>query len=281
MLLKPFIRRICLLLVLCLSGLVFSCASPDQPSVSVPETAQPDSAMPEPSEEPSEPDASSLSDDADLSSEPESTPVMKTETARCKCETKEEYKEYLVSLLNEKGYHGVQVDAETGERTHVVRTDYNTAYIGSVSDCTSPDVESRSDIRLYMTDTAHYFLDIGGELYRYDPFGGYHYAMALCDVDGNGTDDLVFYHSSGSGIPYIGLSVFNLTAMEGSIVKNANLLQEPSFAFHYDGEHVYAGNRRLDWKDGQYVFTDVGPIEDDAQFPYSPEFLIPDGSGDA
>ena len=131
---------------------------------------------------------------------------------------------------------------------------YNTDGITGVVNITPKSIsDETSDIEIFLIKNAeHCFLMAGGVIYRYDTFGGYHHKLCLWDYDGNGTKDLVSYDSFGSGIPYLGVGIFDMTKMEAVNVITRNLLSDPEFLFDYKDGRVYIDGEELTYENGTF-----------------------------
>ena len=131
---------------------------------------------------------------------------------------------------------------------------YNTDGISSVVNITPKSIsDETSDIEIFLIkDAGHCFLMTGGVIYRYETFGGYHHMLCLWDYDGNGTKDLISYDSFGSGIPYLGVSIFDMTRMEAVNVITRNLLSEPEFSFEYTDGKIYLDGEELTYSNGSF-----------------------------
>ncbi|MFY9381803.1 MAG: hypothetical protein WBI55_00220 [Eubacteriales bacterium] len=88
-------------------------------------------------------------------------------------------------------------------------------------------------------------------IYRYDTFSGYH-QLCLWDYDNNGTKDLVSYHTFGSGIPYLGVSIFDMTTMKNISVVKKCVLSEPWFTFEFKDGSVYLDGKELIYDNGVF-----------------------------
>ena len=210
---------------------------------------------------PTEPPVTSEPDSAEESTHlPIDDIVMITEQTKCQNRSDEEYRTHLCSLLAEKGYHGWE--AKDGVTSPVVRTDFNYNNLEKVFDCTSPYVTEHSDIRLWRGDDWYYFLEIDGELYRYDTTGGYHHNLCLWDYDGNGVKDIVALHTWGSGLSYEALDIFDVVEKRDVCVKTVMTLSDSPFRFDFDGEHIYVDEQLVVYvlderSDRRFEFQDV------------------------
>ncbi|MBQ2118554.1 MAG: hypothetical protein II192_05815 [Clostridia bacterium] len=140
-----------------------------------------------------------------------------------------------------------------------IKKDYNTNNIKRIRNITPPAVlEENPDLELFFTeDGYHCFLMVRGEIYRYDTVGGSHHLLVLWDYDGNGTKDLVSYHSWGSGVSYLSVTVTDLTTMEELPVITRMILREPAFRFTYNGESVFIDGKELTFSDGAFHCGDL------------------------
>ena len=150
----------------------------------------------------------------------------------------------FLTLLKRDGY---DLNGETNRN-------YNTNGITSVTNITPKSIsDERSDVEIFLVSSAHCFLMVDQKIYRYETFGGYHHQICLWDYDGNGVKDLVSYHSYGSGIPYLGVSVLDLTSMENRNIKSVNLLVNPPFSFAYEDGKILLDGEELICRDGEFL----------------------------
>jgi hypothetical protein len=92
---------------------------------------------------------------------------------------------------------------------------YNTDNITRIVNITPKSIsDETSDIEVFFVSNIHCFLVVNHTIYRYDTFGGYHHQLCLWDYDNNGTKDLVSYNTSGSGLSYMSVDIFDLTSFE-------------------------------------------------------------------
>lgn len=139
-------------------------------------------------------------------------------------------------------------------RNGEIDRNYNTDNISCVVNITPESItDEKNDIALFLVkDGYHCFLMKDQKIYRYDTTGGYHLQLCLWDYDGNGTKDLVSYHSFGSGIPYLGVSILDLSSMENLSVITRNLLSSGGFSFEFKNGIVYIDGEELTYSDGQF-----------------------------
>ena len=154
----------------------------------------------------------------------------------------------FLEKLKTNGYH-VGDTMETG---------FNTKNIEDVFNITPAAIaEENADLDIFCVYPGKFcFFMYKGEIYRYDTTGGYHHFIVLWDYDGNGVNDLVSYDTFGSGIPYLGVFVTDLTTMERFIVYTRNLLSEPGFSFDFDGENIYLDGEKLTYSDGEFGLSE-------------------------
>lgn len=128
-----------------------------------------------------------------------------------------------------------------------INHDYNVDGISEVINGTPKDISDEiPNLEIfYISDSWHCFLMYNKKIYRFDSFGGYHQKLCPWDYDGNGKKDLVYFHSYGSGIPYLGLDILDLTAMKNVKVLHRNLLDEKEFSFDYKDGVVFIDGQEL------------------------------------
>ena len=152
----------------------------------------------------------------------------------------------FLEKLKTDGYHrGDEIDKN-----------YNTSNITGIYNITPQAIlEEKPDLEIFLVkDGYHCFLTFKGEIYRYDTFGGYHYRLVLWDYDGNGVKDLVSYHSWGSGISRLSVSITDLTTMETYTVVSRIVPPFPGFSFAFDGENVFIDGEKLTYSDGSFHY---------------------------
>lgn len=132
---------------------------------------------------------------------------------------------------------------------------YNTDGISGVVNITPKSISDETeDIEVFLIkDAEHCFLMADGVLYRYETFGGYHEKLCLWDYDGNGTKDLVSCDSFGSGISYLGVSIFDMTKKEPISVFTRNLLSEKEFSFEFENGVVYIDGEELKYENNEFL----------------------------
>jgi|GEM_PF-2529083 len=154
--------------------------------------------------------------------------------------------ELACSMLEEGGYISV-IDGS-------VYTDY-TADASRLRNCT-PDFirEKRADIELFQTDDNAYFLRIADKLYRFDTPGGFHMKMCLWDYDKNGIDDLVFYHSWGSGNYVVEASVLDVCMGTRMSILSRSAEVGHGFNLDYDAgrKMIYLYRNVVEYFDGEF-----------------------------
>ena len=175
--------------------------------------------------------------------------------------------EELKKLLRDKGYYGREYH-EDGTSEIALRTDYNYENIKKAYEVTSKNIEENSDIKIYMVDgSGAYFFLIDGELWRNDSFGGYHHAICFWDYDGNGVKDIVLYSSFGSGVSYLGCTVWDMVTKDFHRIK---VVMFSSFKFGFDGENIYIDDVKVEYKDNKFnvspeIYTEpyvTAPVSD-------------------
>lgn len=117
--------------------------------------------------------------------------------------------------------------------------------------------DETADVELFLNPAAdHTFLMVRGKIYRFDSFGGYHYQICLWDYDGNGQRDLVTYFTSGSGISYLNVGIFDLTVCRGINVVTRQLIPSSKsargFSFEFKDGRVYLDGEELTYADGEF-----------------------------
>lgn len=146
--------------------------------------------------------------------------------------------DFFLKILKSDGY--IQWDG-------TINQGYNVAGISDVINCTPKNISdeiSKLEI-FYIPDCCHCFLMYNQKIYRFDSVGGEHLELCLWDYDGNGKKDLVDFHSYGSGIPYLGVDIMDLTTMEYIKVLRRNLLNENKFSFDYKDGAVFIDGEEL------------------------------------
>ena len=118
-------------------------------------------------------------------------------------------------------------------------------------------LEENPDVELFYSKTSGAcFLKVKNELYRCDTFGGEYQHLCYWDYDGNGTKDLVMHYTFGSGIPYEGVSVTDLTTMESKAIQSVNLLESKWSNFEFDGENIYIDGKKCTYSRGLFFLDD-------------------------
>ena len=130
---------------------------------------------------------------------------------------------------------------------------YNTDNITRIVNITPKSIsDETSDIEVFCVNDAHCFLMVNHTIYRYDTFGGYHHQLCLWDYDNNGTKDLVSYNTSGSGLSYMSVDIFDLTSFEGIQVITRMTLNEPAFSFECKNGVIYIDGEELTYSNGSF-----------------------------
>ncbi len=143
----------------------------------------------------------------------------------------------LHKLLTENGWKDSQ-----GEY-HV----YHTENVKQWYNITSPYVlNNTEDIQLFMDDSWNAFLLVGETVYRpFDVFGGWVIALTLCDVNSDGNQEVVAYHSWGSGLSYLSVSYFDVSTGATTEVKRVMTLNGESLDYRFDGNTVYVDGKDI------------------------------------
>ena len=129
---------------------------------------------------------------------------------------------------------------------------YNTDNITCIVNITPKSIsDETSDIEVFCVDT-HCFLMVNHIIYRYDTFGGFHHQLCLWDYDNNGTKDLVSYNTSGSGLAYMSVGIFDLTSFEEIQVISRMILNEPVFSFECKNGVIYIDGEELTYSNGNF-----------------------------
>ena len=130
---------------------------------------------------------------------------------------------------------------------------YNTDNITRTVNITPKSIsDETSDIEVFWVSDAHCFLMVNYTIYRYDTTGGYHHQLCLWDYDSNGTKDLVSLHTCGSGLLFLGVSVFDLTSFEEIQVITRMVLDEPGFSFEFKNGVIYIDGEELTYGNGSF-----------------------------
>ncbi|MBQ2865619.1 MAG: hypothetical protein IJE90_03760 [Clostridia bacterium] len=130
---------------------------------------------------------------------------------------------------------------------------YNTDNITRIVNITPKSIsDETSDIEVFCVNDVHCFLMVNHTIYRYDTFGGYHHQLCLWDYDSNGTKDLVSYNTSGSGLSYMSVDIFDLTSLGGIQVITRMILNEPVFSFECKNGVIYIDGAELTYSDGSF-----------------------------
>ena len=130
---------------------------------------------------------------------------------------------------------------------------YNTNNITRIVNITPKSIsDEASDIEVFCVMDTHCFLMVNHTIYRYDTFGGYHHQLCLWDYDRNGTKDLVSYNTSGSGLSYMSVDIFDLTSFERIQVITRMVLDEPEFSFECKNGVIYIDGEELTYSNGRF-----------------------------
>jgi hypothetical protein len=74
----------------------------------------------------------------------------------------------------------------------------------------------------------------------------------LWDYDNNGTKDLVSYNTSGSGLTFMSVGIFDLTSFEQIQVISRMILNEPRFSFECKNGAIYIDGEELTYSNGSF-----------------------------
>ena len=130
---------------------------------------------------------------------------------------------------------------------------YNTNNITRIVNITPKSIsDETSDIEVFWVSDTHCFLMVNHTIYRYDTSGGYHHQLCLWDYDQNGTKDLVSYNTSGSGLSYMSVDIFDLTSFEEITVIARMILNEPRFSFECENGVIYIDGEELTYSNGSF-----------------------------
>ena len=128
---------------------------------------------------------------------------------------------------------------------------YNTDNISRIANITPKSIsDETSDIEVFCVNDIHCFLVVNHTIYRYD--GGYHHQLCLWDYDGNGTKDLVSYNTSGSGLSYMSVDIFDMTSFERIQVITRMILYMPAFSFECKNGMIYIDGEELTYSNGSF-----------------------------
>lgn len=131
---------------------------------------------------------------------------------------------------------------------------YNTDNITRIVNITPKGIsDETSDIEVFCVNDIHCFLMVNHTIYRYDTVGGYHHQLCLWDYDRNGTKDLVSYNTSGFGLSYMSVDIFDLTSFEAIQVIRRMTLNEPEFSFEFKNGVVYIDGEELIYSNGSFL----------------------------
>ena len=150
----------------------------------------------------------------------------------------------FLEILKSDGY-----TISGGQKDH----HYNTDNITRIVNITPKSIsDETSDIEVFCLSDMHCFLMVHHTIYRYDTLGGHHHQLCLWDYDGNGTKDLVSHNTFGSGFPYMGVLIFDLTSFEKIKVIERMILNEPTFSFECKNGGIYIDGEELTYSDGRF-----------------------------
>jgi hypothetical protein len=130
---------------------------------------------------------------------------------------------------------------------------YNTDNITRIVNITPKSIsDETSDIEVFWVSDAHCFLMVDHTIYRYDTFGGFHHQLCLWDYDRNGTKDLVSYNTSGSGVSYMSVDVFDLTSFERIQAVTRMIMVQQGFSFECKNGTIYIDGKELTYSNGSF-----------------------------
>ncbi len=137
---------------------------------------------------------------------------------------------------------------------------YNTSNITGIVNITPKSISDEIEgLELFLVkDGYHCFMMYDGKIYRYDTVGGYHFQLCLWDYDGNGTKDLVSYHSWGSGLAYESVSVMDLTFMSAfTLIDREVTVPGDAFDFEIRDGVIYIDGKELTCKNNLFGWVDL------------------------
>ena len=130
---------------------------------------------------------------------------------------------------------------------------YNTDNITRIVNITPKSIsDETSDIEVFSVNDIHCFLMVNHTIYRYETTGGYHHQLCLWDYDNNGTKDLVSYNTSGSGLCYMSVDIFDLTSFERIRVISRMISHQPGFSFECKNGAIYIDGKELTYSGGSF-----------------------------
>ena len=130
---------------------------------------------------------------------------------------------------------------------------YNTDNITRIVNITPKSIsDETSDIEVFCVGDIHCFLMVNHTIYRYDTFGGYHLQLCLWDYDSNSTKDLVSYNTSGSGLTFMSVGIFDLTSFEQIQIITRVIPSEPAFSFECKNGVIYIDGDELTYVNGSF-----------------------------
>ena len=130
--------------------------------------------------------------------------------------------------------------------------------------------DETNDMAIFLVkDGYNCFLMKDQKIYRYDTFGGCHLQLCLWDYDGNGIKDLVSYQTFGSGLSYLGVSIFDLSTMEEHNVITRDFDTE-AFSFEFKNGIIYIDGEKLTYKNGQFYCKSFKKMVSSMRNSYAP-----------
>ena len=130
---------------------------------------------------------------------------------------------------------------------------YNTDNITRIVNITPKSIsDETSDVEVFWVSDAPCFLRVNHTIYRYDTFGGYHLQLCLWDYDSNSTKDLVSYNTSGSGLTFMSVGIFDLTSFEQIQIITRVIPSEPAFSFECKNGVIYIDGDELTYVNGSF-----------------------------
>ena len=157
--------------------------------------------------------------------------------------TNELHCDKFLKILKRDGY------IRGGEKNY----NYNTDNITRIVNITPKSIsDETSDIEVFYVDDTKCFLMVDHTIYGFNTFGGFHHQLCLWDYDRNGTKDLVSYNTSGSGVSYMSVDVFDLTSFERIQVVTRMIMVQQGFSFECKNGAIYIDGKELTYSNGNF-----------------------------